>query len=214
MAWLGLLMLDTRFPRPPGDVGHPDTFAFEVRRQGVPGATPLRAVRGDTAALVRPFADAARSLVEQGAAAISTSCGFLVLLQRELQATVPVPVWTSALLALPGLPRPGVVTADAASLGAAHLLAAGADAATPVAGLAPGCHLHRTLLHDQPTLLVTGSNGKTTTTRLLVAMATQAGLVAGSCSTEGVVVDEDQLEDGYRLTLRWTARQEGRFRDL
>ena len=152
MAWLGLLMLDTRFPRPPGDVGHPDTFAFEVRRQGVPGATPLRAVRGDTAALVRPFADAARSLVEQGAAAISTSCGFLVLLQRELQATVPVPVWTSALLALPGLPRPGVVTADAASLGAAHLLAAGADAATPVAGLAPGCHLHRTLLHDQPTL--------------------------------------------------------------
>ncbi len=43
-------------------------------------------------------------------------------------------------------------------------------------------------LHDQPTLLVTGSNGKTTTTRLLVAMATEAGLVAGSCSTEGVVV--------------------------
>ena len=31
---------------------------------------------------------------------------------------------------------------------------------------------------------------------------------------EGVVVDEELLEDGYRLTLRWTARQEGRFRDL
>ena len=43
-------------------------------------------------------------------------------------------------------------------------------------------------LHTQPVLLVTGSNGKTTTTRLLVAMATQAGRVAGSCSTEGVVV--------------------------
>ena len=43
-------------------------------------------------------------------------------------------------------------------------------------------------LHTQPVLLVTGSNGKTTTTRLLVAMATQAGRVAGSCSTEGVMV--------------------------
>jgi cyanophycin synthetase len=51
-------------------------------------------------------------------------------------------------------------------------------------------------LHDQPTLLVTGSNGKTSTTRLLVAMATQAGLVAGSCSTEGVVVDGQTLRQG------------------
>ncbi len=43
-------------------------------------------------------------------------------------------------------------------------------------------------LHPQPVLLVTGSNGKTTTTRLLVAMAEAAGRVAGHCSTEGVVV--------------------------
>ena len=53
-----------------------------------------------------------------------------------------------------------------------------------------------TALHDQPTLLVTGSNGKTTTTRLLVAMGTQAGLVAGSCSTEGVVVDGQTVQHG------------------
>ena len=52
------------------------------------------------------------------------------------------------------------------------------------------------VLHDQPTLLVTGSNGKTTTPRLLVAMATQAGLVAGSCSTEGVVVDGQAMQQG------------------
>ena len=31
---------------------------------------------------------------------------------------------------------------------------------------------------------------------------------------EGVVVNEDLLEDGYRLTLRWTVRQEGRFREM
>ncbi len=31
---------------------------------------------------------------------------------------------------------------------------------------------------------------------------------------QGVVTAEDQAEDGYRLTLRWTARQEQRFREL
>ncbi|NJS40681.1 MAG: GTPase HflX, partial [Rhodobacteraceae bacterium] len=31
---------------------------------------------------------------------------------------------------------------------------------------------------------------------------------------EGVVTAETQDEDGYHLTLRWTARQEKRFRDL
>jgi UDP-N-acetylmuramyl tripeptide synthase len=41
-------------------------------------------------------------------------------------------------------------------------------------------------LHDIPTLLVTGSNGKTTTTRLLAAIAQAAGHRPGLCSTEGV----------------------------
>ena len=31
---------------------------------------------------------------------------------------------------------------------------------------------------------------------------------------EGVVIAEDQAEDGYQLTLSWTARQEKRYRDL
>ncbi len=43
-------------------------------------------------------------------------------------------------------------------------------------------------LHAVPTALVTGSNGKTTTVRLLSAMATRAGLTVGHCSTEAVVV--------------------------
>ena len=51
-------------------------------------------------------------------------------------------------------------------------------------------------LHDVPTLLVTGSNGKTTTTRLLAAMANAAGFTAGSCSTEGVVVAGHALHTG------------------
>jgi cyanophycin synthetase len=43
-------------------------------------------------------------------------------------------------------------------------------------------------LRAVPTALVTGSNGKTTTVRLLAAMAQTAGWVAGANTTEGVVV--------------------------
>jgi len=51
-------------------------------------------------------------------------------------------------------------------------------------------------LHDVPTVLVTGSNGKTTTVRLLAAMAAAAGLVPGHCCTEGVFVGGRALTDG------------------
>ena len=58
---LGLLMLETHFPRPPGDIGHPLTFGFEVRRRVVQGATPERVVRGSdpaAAAALHPSSDA------------------------------------------------------------------------------------------------------------------------------------------------------------
>ena len=153
---LGLLMLQTRFPRPLGDIGHAGTFGFEVRQRVVRGATPERVVRGSDPAMLQPFIAAAAELVAEGCAAISTSCGFLARWQRELQAALPVPVWSSALLQLAEQQRLqrrcGVITIEAASLGAAHLQAVGADPATPVEGITPGSPLHRTLLQDLPTL--------------------------------------------------------------
>ncbi|WP_088279737.1 hypothetical protein [Ideonella sp. A 288] len=154
MAFLGILMLQTRFPRLPGDVGHPATWRMPVRRAVVAGASPQRVVRERSAGLLQPFIDTARTLVDDGAAAITTSCGFLALFQHELQAALPVPVWTSSLLQLAELAplRPGVITVDAQALSADHLRAAGAAPDTPVEGLAPGCSLQRTLLDDLPTL--------------------------------------------------------------
>jgi len=65
------------------------------------------------------------------------------------------------------------------------------------------------VLHDVPTALVTGSNGKTTVVRLLAAMAGAAGLTSGYCCTEGVFVGGDAVSqgdysgpDGARAVLR------------
>jgi Asp/Glu/hydantoin racemase len=151
---LGLLMLQTRFPRPPGDVGHPASFRFPVRYAVVHGATPAAVVRSRDAATIQPFVEAGLALVAAGAGAIGTSCGFLARWQRELQAALPVPVWTSSLLELAGQrgQRWGVITIEAASLTAQHFEAVGADPATPVEGITPGSALARTLLEDRPEL--------------------------------------------------------------
>ena len=145
-------MLDTRFPRVVGDIGNPASFDFPVRYKTVHGASPQRVVRERDAALLQAFIGAGRALVAEGASAITTSCGFLVLFQHELQAALPVPVWTSSLLQLYGLPHAGVVTVDAASLGLDHWRAAGADEETPVEGITVGSAFQQTLLHDLPEL--------------------------------------------------------------
>ena len=103
---LGILMLDTRFPRLPGDVGNAETWPFPVHYRVVQGADPSRIMGPDPdPSLLAPFVDAARDLERLGVRAITTSCGFLAVFQRELQAAVAVPVLTSALLQVPFVAR-------------------------------------------------------------------------------------------------------------
>jgi hypothetical protein len=97
---VGILMLDTRFPRPPGDVGNATTWPFPVRYRIVKGAES-RVVIGDGLKMLGPFTEAARELESDGVKMITTSCGFLAVAQRELQAAVGVPVLTSSLLQVP-----------------------------------------------------------------------------------------------------------------
>lgn len=187
---LGVLMLDTRFPRIVGDIGNPATFTFPVRHATVRGASPQRVVRERDPALLQPFIAAGHDLVRDGANAITTSCGFLVLFQRELRAALPVPVWTSSLLLLPELQaalpegrRVGVVTADAASLGADHLRCAGAAPDTPVEGLAAGCAFQRTLLDDEAWLDVDAARQATVDAALrLVARHPEVAAIVLECT--------------------------------
>ena len=159
-AFLGVVMLDTRFPRPLGDIGHPDSFACPTRHIVVPRAWPRDIVHAPHAmqALAPHFVQAVQALVAQGAFAVTTSCGFLVLLQHVLQAAVPVPVRSSSLLGLPALLRQGrrvgVLTISAEALTDAHLLAAGVAAErlceVPVQGVATDSEFARCILGNLP----------------------------------------------------------------
>jgi len=152
-APLGILMLEARFPRIPGDMGNAGTWPFPVLYRVVRGASPERVVLQGARGLLDDFIAAARDLVDLGAEAITTNCGFLALFQAELAAAVQVPVATSSLMQVPWvqatLPpgkRVGVVTVSKASLTPAHLAGAGVALDTPVVGTEGGREFFRVLI--------------------------------------------------------------------
>lgn len=103
---LGILMLDTRFPRPPGDVGNALTWPFPTQYRIVKGADTSRIMGAEPdPTLLEPFLEGARELEAHGVRAITTSCGFLAIFHRELAAAVSVPVVTSSLLQVPLVSR-------------------------------------------------------------------------------------------------------------
>src|SRR5260221_14205829 len=117
MKPLGILMLDTRFPRIEGDIGNPASFDFPVILRTMEGIGPNDAVAAhpDRPRMMAALADNAAKLAAAGAAGIGTSCGFLALYQDELARVSPVPVATSALLliAQPKGRKVGGITAPA-----------------------------------------------------------------------------------------------------
>jgi hypothetical protein len=154
-GFLGILMLDTRFPRPVGDVGNPQTYAragIPVRLVTVAGASPQRVVQQADPALLQPFVDAARALECEGAVLLSTSCGFLAAYQDVLAQALAIPVLTSSLLQVARLRRPGIVTIAPESLTPAILQGAGVPAGTPVQGVEPGCEFQRRILSNDSTM--------------------------------------------------------------
>lgn len=142
-AAIGILVMDARIERIPGDVGNPATFPFPVICRTVPGATLKRLISKRDRSLLTPFIEAGWELVRQGVRALTTSCGFMILFQEELAREFPVPVFTSSLLQMPFIQatlrpqdRIGIITADASNLTPEHLSQAGGDTGRiTVAGL-------------------------------------------------------------------------------
>ena len=150
---LGILMLEARFPRIPGDMGNGTTWPFPVMYRVVRGASPEKVVLNGADGLMQDFLDAAVDLVRLGAEAITTNCGFLSLFQKELAAHVGVPVATSSLMQVPWvqamLPpgkRVGIVTVSGSTLTPRHLEASGVPLDIPVAGTENGREFFRVLI--------------------------------------------------------------------
>lgn len=188
-APIGILMLDTRFPRPAGDIGNPASFDFPVRYRTVAGATAPRVVGDRAEGLLPGFVEAGRALAAEGCVALATSCGFLALHQRALAAALPVPVASSALMLLPlveaALPAgrvAGVVTAAAGALTPDHLVAVGARADTAVAGLDPAGGFARTLFGNRAELDAGTAEAETVAAARHLAEDRRVGAILLECT--------------------------------
>ena len=157
---VGIIMLDTRFPRIRGDIGNPDTFDFPVRFSVVKGASQDRIVRRPDPSLIDPFIHAGQTLIQDGAVIITTSCGFLSLFHTQLTRALTVPVFSSSLLQIPlaravisPLRKVGIITASRSALTPEHLSAIGIDDRGLVCiGMEHAAEFSSVFLGDKPTL--------------------------------------------------------------
>lgn len=156
-ATIGVLCLDSRFPKPPGHIKNPSGLSFPVLYETVRGATVAELINRPSPEFIAPFVDAAQRLEADGVRAITGSCGFLALYQKELASSVKVPVFASSLIQVPlahaMLPvgqTVGVLTADARSLTDRHFAAVGAGTVpVAVAGMETSTEFREVILEAQ-----------------------------------------------------------------
>ncbi len=130
---IGVLCLDSKFPKPPGHIKNPSGLPFTVLYEIVPGATVKTLLTDPGDDFIKPFIKAAKHLEAEGVRAITGSCGFLALFQKELSDAVNIPVFASSLIQVPlvfnltGASAPvGILTASQTSLTQKHFDAVGA----------------------------------------------------------------------------------------
>lgn len=154
---LGVLMLNTKFPRIIGDVGNALSYRFPVVFKTVERANLKNVAIKTDYGLIDDFITAAKELESTGVRAITTSCGFLMPFQKEIAKNVRVPFFASSLLLIPIVQKfvagkIGIVTANSANLTKDHLRAAGVldDYQISVVGLQDKEEFSRVILGDSP----------------------------------------------------------------
>jgi len=99
---LGILLLDDVYPGFPGDVRNASGYPFPIQYQIVEGIDIDRlVVADDKSPCLEPLLRAARMLERMGCRAIAGECGYFSYFQREVAASVSVPVFMSSLLQVP-----------------------------------------------------------------------------------------------------------------
>jgi aspartate/glutamate racemase len=141
-------------------VGNPKTFPFPVVYEKVEGAIPLRVVKERDRYLLPSFIEGAKTLQGSGVKAITTSCGFLAIWQKEIASAVDIPVFTSSLLQVPWVHqitgrrgRIGILTVDASALTEAHFEGVGASGIPMVVrGMNPEGEFYRVYIGNSPNI--------------------------------------------------------------
>ena len=120
----GLMQLETMA----GNSTNPASYPFPVRLVEVKGACVETVITHPSKELLQRMTAICRQLKEEGIQAVTTSCGFNAIFQKELADNAGIPVFTSALLQVPFAQAMvgrnhsvGVITANRASLTRAHM---------------------------------------------------------------------------------------------
>lgn len=132
----GLMQLETM----PGNSTNLKSYPFPVKLVQVPGANVETVITHPSRKLLADMIRISRKLAEEdGIRAISTSCGFNAVFQKELAEALDVPVFTSALLQVPFVHNligkdkaVGVITANKSALTKEHFHACGITDDIPV----------------------------------------------------------------------------------
>jgi len=138
---IGVLLLDSDFPRIPGDIGNATTYPFPVRFKVVKGiyGKDIVCEKPDISVCQR-FIEQAKELEVEGVRAITTSCGYFAYFQDEIADAMNIPVFTSSLIQVPMVAKMlgkkkevGIICANSKALTRTHLRNAGIDDSIPIA---------------------------------------------------------------------------------
>ncbi|WP_435230055.1 aspartate/glutamate racemase family protein [Pseudopelagicola sp. nBUS_20] len=127
---IGVLSLESYFPKPAGHIKNPSSLPFTTVYEILHGITVPELLNNPSLDMLAPILTAAKRLEAQGVRAITGSCGFLAMFQREIAEAVSIPVFVSSLIQVPlayQMTRAtvGVLTASASSLTDKHIEGAG-----------------------------------------------------------------------------------------
>jgi hypothetical protein len=130
---LGILILDDVYPGFPGDVRNASAYPFPIQYEIVEGVDiPTLVDATDKSPCLEPILRAARKLERIGCRAIAGECGYFAYFQRQVAASVNIPVFMSSLLQVSLAQQiispdqvVGILAAQARFLGEQHLVSAG-----------------------------------------------------------------------------------------
>jgi hypothetical protein len=99
---LGVIILDDVYPGFPGDVRNASAFPYPIQYEIVQGIDIQKlVVDEDKSSCLDPILEAANNLEKMGVRAILGECGYFSYFQREVAASVGIPVFLSSLLQVP-----------------------------------------------------------------------------------------------------------------